>query len=93
MYYLTAGSILEDGELPETCVSECSDSGDVSDAVFSWRDEIGFTVSRGEAKQYLKRLGAWDKEELDEMTTQEMAAKVLWLACCEIKENGMFVYD
>lgn len=76
------------GEFPEDCVLDCSAAGDVLESVNYWINKLQFEVPREQAVKWLKETGAWDAEELDEMSGEELARKVLWLACCDIKENG-----
>ena len=74
------------GELPQECVEDCSASGDVGGAVEHWIDELDFKVDREQAIKYLEEYGAWDTLESD--TDQEITMRVLWLACCDISEQG-----
>lgn len=82
------------GELPEECVADCSASGSVDQAVAHWRKKLSFAVPRQKALEYLVEFGAWPWQECDgdkgliDMSDDELADKVLWLACCDIKENG-----
>jgi hypothetical protein len=43
---------------------------------------------RDQAIRYLCDYGAWTKDELDAMDEEELAIKVLWIACGDIKESG-----
>ena len=46
-------------------------------------------MESNEAKQairYLREYGAWENLETD--TDRELAERVLWLACCDIREQG-----
>lgn len=83
------------GELPEECVRNCTVPGqDASEAVEYWRKRLGFTVPREKAIQYLHEFGAWLLESdeydkgLNEMADDELADKVLWIACGDVRENG-----
>lgn len=76
------------GEFPEDCVVECSAAGEVKGAVEYWTGKLGFEVPRERAINYLAEFGAWSHAELNEMNDTDLAEKVLWLACCDIKENG-----
>ena len=82
------------GELSDECVADCSSSGDVTESVEYWRDKIGWCVPRAMAILYLGEFGAWPKKTdeydtgLDDMEDEELAAKVLWIACGEVSENG-----
>lgn len=82
------------GELPAECIRDCSESGAVDDAVTDWRKSLEFTVPRMQAIRYLRAFGAWpvETDEYDtglvDMTDDALADKVLWIACCEIRETG-----
>jgi hypothetical protein len=83
---------LDTGELtrplPKDCVKDCSASGSVDEAVAYWRKKLNFTVPGARAVRYLRQFGAWRPEELNALPLNELAEKVLWLACCEINEEG-----
>lgn len=82
------------GHIPPECVAACSHSGDCGDDVEYWRKLLNFSVPRDQAIAYLREFGAWpmqtDKYDrgLTDMTDEELAIKVLWLACCDLKETG-----
>jgi len=82
------------GTLPEDCVKQCTCSGDALPDVEYWIKELDFSVPRQQAIDYLVEFGAWplDTDEwdtgLNDMSDRELAIKVLWIACGDIKENG-----
>lgn len=76
------------GTLPTECVEDCSAQGSVDESVAYWRERLNFAVPRELAIRWLQDFGAWPVEGLQDMTDTEIAEKVLWLACCEIRENG-----
>lgn len=76
------------GVFPDACIRECSAMGPVDDAVEYWQKELDFQVPPIHTRKWLRDFGAWDQEELDSMDADELAKKVLWLACCDIRENG-----
>jgi hypothetical protein len=82
------------GEFSAECVADCSASGAVDDAVAYWLKKLNFEVPRSRAIAWLLDFGAWPEETdeynkgLNDMTDDELALKVLWLACCDIKEQG-----
>lgn len=53
-----------------------------------WVKKLDFQVSREKAICYLKETGGWSAEKLDNSDDTELAQKILWLACCDIKEYG-----
>ena len=74
-------------ELPDDCILDCSHQGACDADVSYWVDELGFEVPSEKAKAYLKGFGAWDDDELDEMTDRELAEKVLWIFCGYLKDD------
>lgn len=82
------------GEFPEECVSDCSASGSVDASVAYWLKKLNFEVPREKTIKWLSEFGAWPEvtdeydKGLNDMTNTELASKVLWLACCDIKEQG-----
>lgn len=73
-------------ELPRDCVDECSAPGPADNAVDYWRVHLGFTVNRERAIRCLQGYGAWSAEELSASSNDELAARVLWLACGSFNE-------
>lgn len=74
-------------EIPQECIADCSSSGDVTESVKQWVLDLEFSVtSLDQARKYLQEFGAWD--DLDRQGSFALSQKVLWLACCEIKESG-----
>lgn len=83
------------GEIPPDCVADCTAPGcDASKPVAYWRKRLSFAVPRERAIAWLQEYGAWplDSNEYDtglnQMSDDELADKVLWLACSDIAENG-----
>lgn len=70
-------------DLPRECIVECSAAGSADAAVAFWLDRLQFTVERVPAIQFLEGYGAWDDETLAASSDEELAARVLWLACCD----------
>jgi hypothetical protein len=85
---------LASGSFPADCVADCSHSGQCADDVSYWRKQLNFTVPREMAIKYLREFGAWPLESdeydrgLNDMPDDELAEKVLWLACNDIQEQG-----
>ena len=65
--------------LPGDCILACSGQGRVDDDVSFWVDELGFAddLPRELAINYLKEYGAWEEDELNDMTLKSLAEKVL----------------
>ena len=82
------------GTLPADCVADCSTQGSVDEAVTYWRKQLNFEVPRELAIRWLHEYGAWPLESdeydtgLNQMSDEDIAEKVLWLACCDLRENG-----
>lgn len=74
-------------ELPPECVSDCSASGAVDNAVTYWRLTLNFEVPRELSQRYLIEAGI-ERERVTKMDNDTLAEYVLWLACCDIRENG-----
>lgn len=73
-------------DLPRDCIEDCSAPGPADEAVAFWLETLGFTVERGPAIQYLEGVGAWDDETLARSTDEELATRILWLACGDFSE-------
>lgn len=77
-------------DIPQECVEDCTQPGvDAYDSCSYWVDELGFDkgLDIPMAKGYLKEFGAWEDEELVKMSPKEVAIKVLWLMCGDIKDG------
>lgn len=76
--------------LPGDCILACSGQGRVDDDVAFWVKELDFTngLPRERTINYLREYGAWDDEELNEMTAMSLAEKVLWIFCNDLKEQA-----
>jgi hypothetical protein len=81
---------LASGQFPADCIESCSHSGSVDDDVEFWRKRLNFAdilePVRPLVERYLKEFGAWDDLEIADMDT--LADRVLWQACCDIREQG-----
>jgi hypothetical protein len=76
------------GDIPAECVGSCSHSGDCSGDVSHWVVTLGFSPPRDMAINYLASTGGWTRKGLQGVDDETLAQRVLWVACCEIKENG-----
>lgn len=74
------------GGIPDEALKECSAQGSVDPGVEYWRTTLGFTVPRDLAIRYLREFGAWD--DLDTVDQETLDRRVLWMACCDLKESG-----
>jgi nuclear transport factor 2 (NTF2) superfamily protein len=61
-------------------------SGDVTETVDMWRERLGFTVDRERATSYLAEV--WEREELESLSDEVLARRVLWMACGELHAQG-----
>lgn len=81
---------LSSGQFPAECIAECSASGSVDDAVEYWRKKLEFAAAlapvRPIVERYLGEYGSWD--DLDTADIDVLADRVLWTACCDIREQG-----
>ncbi len=85
--HLEMHSTLDASELPAQCIEECSASGDVTAAVEKWCAALGVTVDEDDARTYVRAFGLEDDEDRD------LAGFVLWQACCQIHEDGLFCME
>ena len=76
------------GAFPEGCIADCSAPGSVDEAVAYWRKRLQFEVPRERAIRWLREFGAWTDAEMQAWDDVELAERVLWLACCDIRESG-----
>jgi len=74
------------GKIPKQCVSDCSHSGDCYSDVVAWVGKLSFDVPPYLARRYLQGFGAWD--DFVDCSQDVLNQRVLWIACCDIKENG-----
>jgi hypothetical protein len=77
---------LASGQFPKECIEDCSASGSVDVAVDYWQRRLNFNPPRHLMVRYLKEYGAW--EDLHTTDDDTLARRVLWTACCDIREQG-----
>ena len=58
--------------LPPECIAECSASGDQTDTVRGWVEELNFDGPVDQFKEYLDGFGCWDDEELNNITRTDV---------------------
>lgn len=76
--------------LPADCVSDCTGSGSVDDAVEYWVERLKFEAPPWYLREYLKGYGAWDSAELCDH--QANLRRLLWLWACNCAEGENFMY-
>lgn len=81
--------LIEKTDLPIECIQACSQSGQVYEYVHYWCQKLDLSVNTSAAKRCLKGYGAWTQEELDRLTNEEIAEKILWLACGNFADDDM----
>ena len=76
--------------LPGRCIEDCSGSGAVDDEVAYWVNALKFDLGlpRERVINFLSEYGAWELDELDGMDDFNLAEKVLWIFCGNIKEEA-----
>ena len=82
--------------LPADCIKDCSSPGQRDSHVATWVEELDFAngMPIEKAKNYIAEYGAWDREELDQKSDEEIAQIVLWLFCGDIHDEAyMFLRD
>jgi hypothetical protein len=73
--------------IPQECVSDCAHPGPCDDDVAFWRAKLEFEIPRDLAIKYLREFGAWTAEELSAQSDENLAEKVLWLACGTMRDG------
>jgi len=74
-------------QIPTECIEDCSRGGvDAAPAVQHWRQTLGFTVDRERAIECLTGYGAWARVDLEATSDEDLADKILWLACGSFQE-------
>lgn len=74
-------------DIPQECIEDCTWPGcDAAPACQHWREVLGLTVDRENAIRCLEGYGAWEREELEASKDEDLAEKVLWLACGAFSE-------
>ena len=97
---LPTGAWSENGEykkpIPASCIEDCAGPGQKDNEVAMWVEELGFAngMPIEKAKNYIEEYGAWDREELDAKSDEEIAQIVLWLFCGNVHEEAyLFMRD
>ncbi len=84
---LHTDSILYIDDLPAECIEDCTRPGMAADAaVQHWRETLDFTVNRKRAVECLCSYGAWERAELEASSDEDLAERILWLACGNFDE-------
>lgn len=82
--------------LPGDCIKDCASPGQRDSEVAMWVEELDFAngMPIEKAKNYIAEYGAWDREELDEKSDEEIAQIVLWIFAGNVHEEAyMFLRD
>ena len=69
-------------------ISAICTSGSNDSAVEQWQKNLNFIVPKEIAIKHLKEYGAWDDEELNNLTEIELAQKILWICAWDISESS-----
>jgi hypothetical protein len=73
-------------DIPRECIEDCSRPGPADAAAARWRETLNVTVPRVDAIRCLTGYGAWERDELEASTDNELAERILWLACGDFSE-------
>ena len=73
-------------DVPREAIMECSAPGQVDEDVTYWREQLNLTVNRERAIECLAGYGAWERDDLNGRTDDDLAEIVLWLACGNFAE-------
>ena len=74
-------------QIPQECVDAIAQSGSNDSAVEEWQTKLDFLVPREIAIKDLLEYGAWDLEELEQLSDIELAQKILWIKVWDIAES------
>jgi hypothetical protein len=75
-------------ELPLECVEDIAQPGANDEAVAYWQPRIALNYwTQAEIVNGLLEYGAWDREELEALTLNELEEKLLWLAAHDAAES------
>lgn len=77
--------------LPQACLDDCAIPGvDNYDACKAWVARLGLTqgLDLSMVRGHLLETGGWNREELLEMTPEELAIKLLWDITWTIRDMG-----
>lgn len=66
--------------LPQHCINQCSASGDQYETCKRWVKRLGLSIPRDQYIRELKEFGAWDDDELEDLTDFSLNVKYLWIA-------------
>lgn len=75
-------------DLPQECIDACSHGGSCDDDVAFWVEELEFDkgLPVKMAKRWLKATGGWTDDDFEDWTTKDIAERVLWVICGNIKD-------
>lgn len=73
-------------KLPKVVIEAIPQSGAADDAVRDLRREYNFECSLQDSIEFLKRYGAWNNEELQDL--DDNIDRIIWLACLDCRENN-----
>lgn len=82
-------------EIPQECVDACTKPGaDAYDDCSRWVDELEFDkgLDIAKAKGFLLSTGGWERKELSKMDPKNVAIRLLWIICGDIKDGSDFIY-
>ena len=77
------------GSIPNEAIRDCTMPGRdaFSKHAKFWVAKLYFIVPIKPAKKYLWDNGAWDTDEINAMTDDEITQKVFWLACSDLARD------
>lgn len=85
------GELLRD--IPEEMLTQCSHPGPCDLDVRDVRNELEFEVPRHLAIPYLRQYGAWNDNELNTLSDDELADKILWLFAGDLQDGKVSSVD
>lgn len=72
-------------KLPRQVIKDAPSQGAFDDYAESLLESYNIDVSLEDSQTYLKRLGAWEEHELQDLELNKR--RLLWIACLDCKEE------
>ncbi len=73
--------------MPSQAVSDCHHQGACDDDVAFWEPKIPVFACDTDIIDELLEYGAWERKELESLSTEELREKIIWLAAGNIQEE------
>ena len=74
-------------DLPEECVKDCSHQGRCDEDVEYWQTKLNLNLNRSDMIKELSEYGAWENNELEALSNDELEQKIVWIGACNISDD------